>query len=143
MEFRKILVPVSGTAADDEAVRLACRLSKKHKGKIWAVYIIPVKRMLPLDAEIDGDIKPAETLLDHVEDIAEEADCEISTDLIQAREVGPAIIDEAIEQDVDLIIFGATYRKRFGQFTIGDVIPYVLKNASCRVILLHEPPKTE
>jgi nucleotide-binding universal stress UspA family protein len=143
MEFHKILVPVSGTTADDEAVRLACRLAKKHGGKIWAVYVIPVKRMLPLDAEIDGDIKPAEALLDHIEDIAEEADCEISTDLIQAREVAPAIIDEATEQDVDLIIFGTTYRRRFGQFTIGDVIPYVLKNAPCRVILLHEPPKTE
>ena len=104
MEFRKILVPVSGTAADDEAVRLACRLSKKHKGKIWAVYIIPVKRMLPLDAEIDSDIKPAESLLDHIEDIAEETDCEISTDLIQAREVGPAIIDEAIEPAITRVV---------------------------------------
>ena len=143
MESLKILVPVSGTAADDEAVRLACRLAKKNNSKIWAVCIIPVKRMLPLDAEIASDIKPAETLLDRVEDIAEETDCEISTDLIQAREVAPAIIDEAVERDVDLIILGTTYHKRFGQFTIGDIIPYVLKNAPCRVILLHEPPKIE
>ena len=40
MEFHKILVPVSGTEADDEAIRLACRLAKKDKSKIYAVYVI-------------------------------------------------------------------------------------------------------
>ena len=66
MEFRKILVPVSGTAADDEAVKLACKLAKKNKGKIWAVCIIPVKRMLPLDADVRlvdlGRARPALSL---------------------------------------------------------------------------------
>lgn len=143
MEFRKILVPVSGTPADDEAIRFACEFSRKHKGKVWAVYIIPVKRGLPLDAEIDSDIKAAEAVLDRAEDTALETGCEISSDLVQAREIGPAIIDEAVEQDADLILLGMTYRRRFGQFSLGDVIPYVLKNAPCRVILLHEPPSDE
>jgi len=42
MEFEKILVPVGGTEADEEAMRLACRLAKKDKGKIWAVYVITI-----------------------------------------------------------------------------------------------------
>ena len=32
MEFHKILVPVVGTEADEEAMKLACRLAKKNKG---------------------------------------------------------------------------------------------------------------
>jgi len=139
MEFHKILVPVIGTEADEEAIRLACGLAKKNKGKIWVVYVIAVKRALPLDAEIESEIRKAEGTLDHIEGIAEEQDYEIETDLLQAREVGPAIVDEAAEREVDLILMGVTYKRRFGQFTLGDVVPYVLKNAPCRVILYHQP----
>jgi nucleotide-binding universal stress UspA family protein len=138
MEFHKILVPVIGTEADDEAVRLACRLAKRNKGKIWAVYVVTVKRTLPLDAEIEPEIRKAEEILDHAESIAEEQDYEIETDLLQAREAGPTIVDEAVEREVDLILIGITYKKRFGQFSLGSVVPYVLKNAPCRVILYHQ-----
>ncbi len=139
MDFYKILVPVIGTKADEEAIELACRLAKKNKGKIWAVYVITVKRVLPLDAEIQSEIRKAEVILDHIESIAEEQDYEVETDVLQAREAAPAIVDEAVEQAVDLILMGVTYERRFGQFTLGNVVPYVLKNAPCRVMLYHQP----
>jgi len=138
MEFDKILVPVVGTEADDEAIRLACRLAKRNKGKIWAVCVITLKRTLPLDAEIEPEIRQAEEILDHAESIAEEQDYEIETDLLQAREAGPTIIDEAVERGVDLILMGVKYKRSFGQFSLGSVVPYVLKNAPCRVILYHQ-----
>jgi len=139
MEFHKILVPVGGTDADEEAIKLACRLAKKNKAKIRAVYVITVKRALPLDAEIASEIRKAEGILDHVESVAEEQDYEIETDLLQAREAGPTIIEEAVEQEVDLILMGVKYKRRFGQFSLGSAVPYVLKNAPCRVILYHQP----
>ena len=139
MEFNRILVPISGTEADKEAMELACRLAKKNKGKIWAVYVMTIKRSLPLDAEIEAEIRKAEELLDNIERLAEEQDYEIETDLLQSREVGPTIVDEAVERAVDLILMGVTYKKHFGQFSLGNVVPYVLKNAPCRVILYHQP----
>ncbi len=132
------MVPVTGTQADDEATRLACRLTKKNKGKIWAVYVIAIKRSLPLDAEIEPEIRKAEGILDHIASVAEEEDCEVETDLLQAREAGPTIVDEAAEREVDLILIGVTYKRHFGQFSLGSVVPYVLKNAPCRVILYHQ-----
>jgi len=135
VEFHRILVPVIGTDADEEAIKLACRLAKKNKGKVWAVYVITIKRTLPLDAEMEPEIKKAEAILDRMENVAEEQDCEIETDLLQAREEAPAIVDEAVERVVDLILMGVTYGTRFGQFSLGSVVPYVLKNAPCRVIL--------
>ncbi len=138
MEFHKILIPIIGTEADDEAIRLACRLAKKNKGKIWAVYVVTVKRALPLNAEIELEIRKAEEILDHAESIAEEQDYEIETDLLQAREAGPTIVDEAVEREVDLILMGVNYKRHFGQFSLGSVVPYVLKNAPCRVILYHQ-----
>ncbi len=138
MEFKKILVPVIGKEADDEAIRLACRLAKRDKGKIWAVYVITLKRTLPLDAEIAPEIRKAEEILDRAENVAEEQDYELETDLLQAREAGPTIIDEAVEREVNLILMGVEYKRRFGQFSLGSVVPYVLKNAPCRVILYHQ-----
>ena len=144
MEFNKILVPVTGTPVDDDTMRLACQLAKKNKGKIWAVYVITVKRSLPLDAEIRSETTKAEEILDHISTVAEEADYETETDLLQAREVGPTVVEEAVEREVDLIIMGLSYKRRFGQFSLGNVLPYVLQNAPCQVILYHQytPAKT-
>ena len=138
MEFKKVLVPVVGSEADGEAIKLACRLAKKDKGKVWAVSVVAIKRVLPLDAEIDSEIRSAEDVLDSVESVAEEEDYEVETDVLQAREVGPAIVDEAVERGVDIILMGITYKRRFGQFNLGNVVPYVLKNSPCPVILYQQ-----
>ena len=138
MEFRRILVPVTGTDADDEAIRLACRLAKKNKGTIWAVYAVAVSRALPLEANIEPEIVKAEEILDRAEAIAEDEDFGIETDLLQSREAGPTIIDEAVERKIDLILMGIQYKRRFGQFSLGNVAPYVLKNTPCRVILYQQ-----
>ena len=135
MEFQKILVPVVGSEADAEAIKLAVKLAKKEKGKIWSVYVVTIKRALPLDAEIKPEIEKAEAILDHMEILAEEEDYEVETDILHAREVGPAIIDEAVERGVDLILMGVKHKRRFGQFSLGNVVPYVLKNSPCPVIL--------
>jgi len=139
MEFHKILVPVAGTEADEGAMELADKLLiKKNRGEICAVYVISIERALPIDAEIESEIRKAEDILNHIESTAEKQGRKIETDLLQAREVAPAIVDEAIEREVDLILIGVTYKRLFGEFSLGDVVPYVLKNAPCRVILYHQ-----
>jgi nucleotide-binding universal stress UspA family protein len=140
MEFHKILVSITGTEIDDEALRLACRLAKKDKAKIWAVYVIAVKRSLPLEAEIESETKKAESVLDRAQSVADEEDYEVETDVLQAREAGLAIVDEAVEREVDLILMGISYKRRFTQFSLGTDALYVLTNAPCRVILYHERP---
>jgi nucleotide-binding universal stress UspA family protein len=138
MKFKKILVPVTGTPVDSEAMRLACQLGKKDKAKVWAVCVVTIKRSLPLEAEIESEVRKAEEILDRAEIVAEEEDYEAETDVLQAREAGPAIVDEAVERGVDLILMGVPYKRRFGQFSLGTVVPYVLTNAPCRIILYHE-----
>ena len=139
MRLDRILVAANGKDADEEAVKLACDLAKKSKAKVCVVYVIEVKRSLPLDAVIESEIRRAEEVFARAEDIAADKDYEVETDLIQAREVGPAIVDEAMERNVDLILMGVTYKKHFGAFSLGRVIPYVLEEAPCRVLLCREP----
>ncbi len=144
MQFLSILVPVKGTEADEEAIKLACRLAKPDKAKICAVNVIPIDRTLPLDAEIEDEVDKAEAVLNRMEDIAREQGYTIDTDLLQARGIGPTIVDEATEREADLVLIGVEYKKQFGQFSLGTIVPYVLKNAPCRVILYHQysnPPE--
>ena len=141
---RKILVPVNGTEVDEEIIKISCKLTKRGGGKIYVAYIIQVDRHLPLDAEVKSEVDKAEQVLDRAERIAGGQDCDVETDLLQAREIGPAVVDEAIERGVDLITIGLSYKKKFGEFSLGNIIPYILKNAPCRVLICREPmPKEE
>ena len=137
--YDRLLVPVNGDATDKDVVGLACTLSKlakKSKSKILVLYVIQVRRSLPLDASIDPDVQKAEQALVEAENIASEFDCEIETDILQAREVGVAIVDEVIEHQTDVIIMGAGYKKRFGVPTISPTALNVLRDAPCRVIMI-------
>jgi len=78
-------------------------------------------------------------VLANVEKIAEVMDCQVETEILQARETGPAIVDEAVERGVDMIIMGLEYKKPFGEFDMGDTVPYILRNAPCRVLLWRGP----
>jgi len=135
MDYHRILVSVAGSAIDDEAMRLALSLAHKGKTKIWATYVVVLDRSLPVDAEVEPEIRRGEEILDHMESVAEDVGFDIETDLMQAREAGSTIVDAAEEHGIDLIIMGIKYKQRLGQFSLGSVVPYVLKNAPCRVIL--------
>jgi len=139
MKFTKLLVPVNGYRVDDEVVRLACTVAKQNKAQISIVYVIEVKRSLPLDAEDEAETRKGEQVLSRAEGVARTLDYEVGTEILQAREVGPAVVDEAVERGVDLIVMGIDYKKRFGEFDMGTAVPYVFKNAPCRILLWREP----
>ena len=139
--FHRILVPVTGTESDEETMRMACWIAKRDKSRLYAMYVITIKRSLPLEAEIEVETKKAEEILDRVEKIAAGEDYQIETDLLQAREIAPTIIDEAVERKIDLILMGVKYQRRFGQFSLGNIVPYIIKNAPCQVMLYSQVNK--
>ena len=138
MEIKNILVPTNGGGADEEVIELACSLARKSKAKVYAVYIIEVERSLSLDTQVDSETEKAEKILTHAEDAAGDADYEIETDLLQARDAGPAIVNEAVERKIDLIIMATTYKKAPGIPELGKAVYYVLKEAPCRVLLFRD-----
>jgi nucleotide-binding universal stress UspA family protein len=133
--LNRILVPITGTEVDSETMRMACWIAKKENSKLYVMYVITIKRSLPLEAEIESEIRRAEELIDKMVNIAKSESCQVETDLMQAREVAPTIIDECIERKIDMIIMGVKYQRRFGLFNLGNIVPYILKNAKCQVML--------
>lgn len=135
---KKVMVAVGGQGIDAEVVRLACRMTDTHGGKIYGVHIIEVNRSLPLGAVLDEVVERGEKILDEVEQLATEAQLNVETELVQARDTGPALVDEAVEWGAELLVMGLPYKRRFGEFNLGKTVPYVLKNANCRVLLFRE-----
>jgi nucleotide-binding universal stress UspA family protein len=133
IQASRILVPIKGGPTDDEAIELACEIAHRSKAQVYAIHVIEVKRTLPLDAELHDEAERGEDFLNRAEQAAERFGQPIHSDLLQARDVGPAIVDEALDRGVDLIVLGITYKKRFGEFDLGKTVPYVLKHAACRV----------
>lgn len=136
---RTILVPVDGSPASMEAVSLACGIAKKNRGKVYAVHVIEVKRSLPLDAELTEEASSGEDVLVRAEKVAQDAGFEIDGELLQAREAGHAIVDEAMERGVDLILLGAEHKAPLGEYQMGRLTQYVLRAAPCSVWLWRHP----
>jgi len=139
LKINRILVPINGEADDAETVEFACFVAKRHRAKVYVVYVIEVKRTMPLDAEMESEIGKGEALLETAMQVAERCGYDIETELLQAREASVALVDEAVERGVDAIVMGIPYRKRYGEFNMGDIVPYLLKNAPCRVWILRDP----
>jgi nucleotide-binding universal stress UspA family protein len=127
------MVPVDGSHASLQAVALACDIAKKNKGKVFIVNVIEVERTLPLDAQMESEEVEGDEILARAEEIAKKAGFKADGEILHAREASPAIVDEAIERGIDLIILGTEYRQPFGQFELGKVVQYVLKSAPCEV----------
>jgi nucleotide-binding universal stress UspA family protein len=118
---------------------LAASIAKQGHAELIGVHVFEIDWTHPLDADVAGRDEGAQRVLDIAEATAEAARYKMETVLLQARDVGAAIVDEATERDADLIICGLPYRRRFGgDFTIGKTIPYILKNAPCAVWVIRE-----
>ena len=136
--MQHVLVPVKGERADDEAFRLACTMAREHKGTVYVLYVIEVGRDLPLDAEIASETARGEEVLRRMEHLGKEYKCHVEAEILQARGVGPAVVEEAVERQVQMIVLGMPYKMRYGAFSLGDTVPYVLKYAPCRVLVWRE-----
>ena len=133
------MVPVDGSHASLQAVALACDIARKNKGMVYVVHVIEVKRTLPVDAELKPEAAAGEEVLARAEGVAREQDFDVEGEILQAREASHAIVDEAIERNVDLIILGMEYQRPFGEFQLGRVIQYVMKSAPCEVWVCRHP----
>jgi nucleotide-binding universal stress UspA family protein len=142
--FTRAILALAGGPCDDRIVHLAAELGRSSQGELVGVHVVEVGWSMPLDAEIAARSEEAQRILDRAETTAENRRATLEPVLLQAREVGAALVDEATEREADLLIVGLPYRKRFGgDFAMGRAIPYVLKHAPCEVWVVREPIPSE
>jgi nucleotide-binding universal stress UspA family protein len=138
-QFRRAVIALSGARTDRPIVALAAGIARAGHAELIGVHVVEIDWTLPLNADVAGRSEDAQRVLDIAETTAEAARYRLETVLLQARDVGAAIVDEASERGADLLICGLPFRRRFGgDFAIGSTIPYILKNAPCAVWVIRE-----
>ena len=160
-EYGSILVPIFGTALDDDIVQTAGRLAAAennedaigHGATIEAIWIFEVPLSLPLDARLpDVQLKRARAALARAKAVGEEyVGVEVATATIRARRAGEAIVAEAARRGVELIVLAAEEPSRIrggarlggigGPLDnfVGEATKHVVHKAPCRVILTAPP----
>lgn len=139
-ESRRILVPISGDSSDERLLKFVEKVARKQNSTVTLIYVVEVQQSMPLDAELPLEIERGEQVLHEAEKIGmtcvDGRSANLSTELLQARSAGAAIVDEAIDRNADVIIMGTSIRRKLGRPTIGETVDYVLKNAPCEVLVV-------
>ena len=139
LRVRSFLVPLDGSEATFGALLAACETARKTKASVSVVCVIEVPRSLPLDADLVAEGQRGEEILEQAESLAAQHDVRITGDLLQARQAGHVIIDEAVEQGADAIVIGLAYDRPYGRFELGGLARYILEHAPGFVWLIRGP----
>ena len=138
----RVLVPVlAKNEATDRIVALAAQMIRQRNGHVDLLAVIEVPFTLPINAHVEEDEKHALELLERAEAVASQCGTRngnrISRRILKARNAGAAIVREAEEQAVDLILIARTsVRVRGNMQQINPAIDYVMKNSPCEVLVL-------
>ena len=159
VEYSTILVPVFGTALDDDIVATAGRLADAEieKGEMAprmdVIYVADVPLTVPIDAPLPTAVRErADRALARAAEVGEEYEnVDVTTAFVRARTTGAGIVAEARQRDAEVIVMGGEppSRVRGGAILggigaarpdeIGRVTEYVLRKAPCQVLLTAPP----
>lgn len=135
---RRFLVTLlSANDVTDRIVALAAQIAQYRDGSIELLAVLEVPFMLPLDARVEEDEELALALLDRATAIVKRAPTKLTKRILKARQAGMAIVREAEEQAIDMILIAnSPTRRRGGVSQLDPVVEYVLKNTPCEVLVL-------
>lgn len=132
------LVPIVQSQASLDAITIAVTMAKPKKARVYVVHVIEVNRSLPLNAELDAEARRGEQLIKRAEEIAAETGYPVISTLLQAREAGAAIVEEALDHEIEAIVMGVPYPKLAGTSHFGRTADYVTRNATCAVWVVRQ-----
>ena len=109
---------------------------------VHLVHVIEVPRSLPLKAILTTETERANKMLNDAMHIASKVGSEAVAEVVQAREAGSAIVEEARDHHCSLLLIGLVRDTKRSHAEMGKTVSYVLANAPCRVWLVQDPAPT-
>ncbi len=133
----RVLVALHDAEQLADLVGLGCSLAGPDRhSEVHVLHVVVIPRALPLEADLKAEVTCGEALLAKAEEMAEERfGRSVRTDLLQAREAGPAILEEINEKAIDVVVLGHRRHRGFGERGFGATVSDVVKHAPCRVVI--------
>ena len=138
--FERILVPMKLGDIGEEMVATAIALAKERGAAIEAITVVRVPRKFALEGELPADVAArVDASLEEARALGSDYGVEVHGDVVRARSIGHAIVDEAERRHADLIVLGSSPRWRRQSRFFSPTVDFVLRHAPCEVLVVAFP----
>lgn len=134
MKKQRVMVALKNIESVPSLMDLACRVARGMEAELIALHVVEVPDVLDLSAESPILDQAGRELLDRAREVACKEYGQPSMYLLRARDTASAIVSEAEDQEVDLIILGYHPKNPLADIFLGSTARYVARHAPCRVI---------
>ena len=138
MHIKRLLVPIKGQRVDQDTLQFASSLVRQEHGSVCLLYVVEVPREYPVDVDLPAEASKCEHVLQSAEEYLKSNKIKVETEILQARDAGPAIVQEAQEREVDAVLLGLTYKRHHDSLSLGGVAPYIIEQSLCPVLVYRE-----
>jgi basic amino acid/polyamine antiporter, APA family len=138
-QYSSILVPLKLGPIGEEMVATAVKLAQESGASVWALHVVRVPMDRPLDEELADEEERATEALAEAQLLGADHSVEVKGKTVRARSIGAAIVDQAKELGVDLIVVGSSPKWRRQSRFFSPTVEYVLKKAPCEVLVVAFP----
>lgn len=143
LSFRRILVPVAGTAASHAAQEVACGLCAAQRAELHLLHVLTrqaprrARRSAPLPSRPDD--LAAESILGDAARFAGRHGLLAHCRTRRGPTAGDAIVQLATETGADLVVLGAVARSLDGRPFLGHTVEHVLATGRAAVVVVVLP----
>ena len=139
VRFRSILVPMKLSDIGEEMMATAVRIAQDRQAAVIALNVIEVPLARGLGEALPVEEKGASEALNEARALAEEHGVPVRGLTVHARSIGTAVVEQARELGVDLIVLGSGPLWRRQSRFFSPTVEYVLRKAPCEVMIVSFP----
>ncbi len=146
--YKKILVPIDGSATSEAGLLEACKLAKAQPGsQIRLVHVVDeIMTVMPesygdaFEAISDSLCRAGTSLLTKCESLAREHGVTVETELMEAMgtPAGETVIKAAREWSADLIVCGTHGRRGLRRIVMGSDAEHILRHTPVPILLVRK-----
>ena len=137
--YKRILVPMKIGLIGEEVLGTAFRLAEEQGCEVHVLHVIRVPLDMPIDAEMVDAEEQADASLAEARLLAADEGIPIQVHIERGRAIGEAIVHEAVDHEVDLIVVGSAPRWRRQSRFFSPTVEFVLRKAPCEVLVVAFP----
>jgi basic amino acid/polyamine antiporter, APA family len=137
--WERILVPLKIGLIGEEVLATVIRLAAERGATVSVIHVIRVPLELPLDAPMHDAEERAHASIADAKLLAAEHGVTVEGEIVRARALGEAIVEQATRRNVDLIVMGSAPRWRRQSRFFSPTVDYVLRRAPCEVMVVAYP----
>jgi nucleotide-binding universal stress UspA family protein len=132
-------VPMKIGEIGEEMVATAVRIAAESAAVVEVLYVSRVPLSRPLDLDDAEDNERAAASLAEARLLGEDFGVRIDGEVVRARSIGQAIVQEAEQRHADLIVLGSAPRWRRQSRFFSPTVDYVLRRSSAEVLIVAFP----